>query len=299
MGCLNASPPTGVRTLLFDTGRGRRQNVSGRYRLRGCDDIGEGVILHGTPYIHNLGYISVGSCVELRSSPVVSHLVTGPDGRIEIGRGARIAHGAAIAAYAGVRIGSGAQIGPFVMIMDTDFHEAGKHEARGGTAPIYIGDNARLGSRVTVLRGANIGAGAIVAAGSVVSGEIAPGARVSGVPARLQNTSDAVRETLPLSVESVLSVVARTFGLRSLPRRSTKRDEIAAWDSLGSLNLLLALEEAFDLTLSQQDVVEIETIDDVFSAVSRAFRRASARWHDQDDSFLEASSRVTGSLSRA
>jgi acyl carrier protein/carbonic anhydrase/acetyltransferase-like protein (isoleucine patch superfamily) len=236
--------------------------------------------------------------VEIRSSPVVSHLVTGPGGRIEIGRGARIAHGAAIAAYASVRIGSGAQIGPFVMIMDTDFHEAGKHASRGGTGPISIGDNARLGSRVTVLRGANIGAGAIVAAGSVVSGEIAPGARVSGVPARSQDTSGGVRETLPLSVESVLSVVARTFGLQSAPHGSTNRDEIAAWDSLGSLNLLLALEEAFDLTLSQQDVVEIETIDDVFAAVGRAAAGDGARWSEPDDSVLDASFRASSSLSR-
>lgn len=283
---------------MFDSFGKRRNNVSGRYRLRGCDDVGEGVILHGTPYIHNLGYISVGPRVELRSSPVVSHLVTGPAGRIEIGRDARIAHGAAITAYEEIKIEPGADIGPFVMIMDTDFHQAGRHEARGETAPIRIGDNVKLGSRVTVLRGAIIGAGAVVAAGSVVSGEIAPGARVSGVPARLQSTSLLAGEGLPLSAKNVCSVVARTFGLHHPPEGSTKRDEIAAWDSLGSLNLLLALEEAFNLTLSQQDVIDIETIDDVWSAVRKAALSGDAlAWYDVAGPFLPAISQPARSPS--
>jgi len=51
--------------------------------------------------------------------------------------------------------------------------------------PIVIGSDVWLGARVIVLDGAEIGDGAIVAAGSVVSGKIPPYAIVGGMPARL------------------------------------------------------------------------------------------------------------------
>jgi maltose O-acetyltransferase len=247
----------------------RRNSISVRYRLRDCDSVGDGVILRGTPYINNLGHISLARDVELVSSPVVSHLVTGPSGRIEIGRGARIGHGAAVAAYEKVAIGEGTEIGPFALIMDTDFHQAGNSGAIAEAASIYIGANALLGSRVTVLRGARIGDGAVVAAGSVVSGDVRAGARVSGVPARESNGGMA-HEPQSVSSEAVARIIARTFGLANAPNGSATREQIDAWDSLGSLNLLLALEEAFGVSLRQEDVIAINTVDQVTSAVRKA-----------------------------
>lgn len=49
--------------------------------------------------------------------------------------------------------------------------------------PIVIGDKAWLGFGVTVLAGVTIGEGAIVAAGSVVRGDVAPWTIVAGNPA--------------------------------------------------------------------------------------------------------------------
>jgi UDP-2-acetamido-3-amino-2,3-dideoxy-glucuronate N-acetyltransferase len=45
---------------------------------------------------------------------------------------------------------------------------------------------AALGSGVVVLGGVRIGAGALVGAGAVVTGDVAPGETVAGVPARAQ-----------------------------------------------------------------------------------------------------------------
>jgi len=50
---------------------------------------------------------------------------------------------------------------------------------------ITIGDDVWLGTRVTVLDGVKVGAGAVVAAGAVVTHDVPPGAVVAGVPARV------------------------------------------------------------------------------------------------------------------
>ncbi len=51
-------------------------------------------------------------------------------------------------------------------------------------APIFIADDVWLGANVVVLKGVNIGKGAIVAAGSVVNKSIAPYEIWGGIPAR-------------------------------------------------------------------------------------------------------------------
>jgi acetyltransferase-like isoleucine patch superfamily enzyme len=51
-------------------------------------------------------------------------------------------------------------------------------------APIFIGDDVWLGVNVVILKGVNIGRGAIVAAGSVVTKSIAPYEIWGGMPAK-------------------------------------------------------------------------------------------------------------------
>jgi acetyltransferase-like isoleucine patch superfamily enzyme len=152
--------------------------------LRSCDHTGRNLVLDGKPTIGNSGRMSVGDRFHLASLPVGSHMVSGPDGVLEIGDDVSIAHGAAIAAYKRVRIGNATRIGPFVIIMDTDFHVVGDQAQRHDkAAPIMIGSGVRIGSRVTILRGSVIHDGASIVAGSVVTGVVPSGARVGGVPA--------------------------------------------------------------------------------------------------------------------
>lgn len=52
-------------------------------------------------------------------------------------------------------------------------------------APIHIGDHVWLGLRSMVMKGARIGEGAVVAAGSIVSGQVPSRTVVAGAPARI------------------------------------------------------------------------------------------------------------------
>ena len=51
--------------------------------------------------------------------------------------------------------------------------------------PIYIGDDVWLGMNVVVLKGVNIGAGAVIAANALVNVDIPAGAIAAGVPAKI------------------------------------------------------------------------------------------------------------------
>jgi maltose O-acetyltransferase len=54
-----------------------------------------------------------------------------------------------------------------------------------GTRPIVIEDDVWIGARVTILGGVNIGTGAVIGAGSVVTKNVPPYAIVAGNPAKL------------------------------------------------------------------------------------------------------------------
>ncbi|HVE87153.1 MAG TPA: acyltransferase [Myxococcales bacterium] len=231
--------------------------------LREADSVGQGVRLSGRPFVENLGLLVLRDAVEVSSTPVQSHLVTGPSGALEIGRGARIGHGAAIVSHARVEIGEGARIGPFAMIMDTDFHEAGDHGRAPEPKPIRIGRGAVLESRVTVLRGSTIGEGARVRAGSVVSGDVAAGEVVGGVPARPERAHSSASG----GANEVSTVVRMVFGLSSLPPPEAGPEQVPGWDSLGALKLLLALEEAFGVTLTEHDMMRAKSIADLEAVV--------------------------------
>ena len=63
--------------------------------------------------------------------------------------------------------------------------EPPSHRQLGGGGPVVIGHNVWIGDNVVILGPANIGAGAILAANSVVRGDVLPGSIVGGIPARV------------------------------------------------------------------------------------------------------------------
>ena len=144
---------------------------------------GHDASIAGRPVITNRGTMTIGRRLGLRSSPVPTHIEVVKGAELRIGNDVCIAHGVSIQAYVRVEIGDGVAIGPFAIIMDTDHHRAGNRDAIPAREPIRIGRGARIGAHATVLRGADIGAGAWVEPGSVVLGFVAPGAHVSGNPA--------------------------------------------------------------------------------------------------------------------
>ncbi|MFL5582818.1 MAG: phosphopantetheine-binding protein [Gemmatimonadaceae bacterium] len=258
----------------------RRDGLAGAWRrrvwLRACDRVGSNVRLLGRPHVENLGRIDLGDDVEIASRPVVTHLAVGPGGRLTVGRGVRLGHGVGIAVHGEVSIGDDAEIGAFVMIMDTDFHEVGDHAAAGAARPVRVGPGARIGSRVTILRGARIGAGATVVAGSVVSGDVPAGARVAGVPARPVDAGAGDAGGRPLTLDEVRRVVQETLRLDAPPAPETRPQDVEAWDSLGTVNILLSLEAAFGVSLAPADVMSVATVADLLHMVARAARAGRA-----------------------
>ena len=143
-----------------------------RQRLRGATRVGRDAWVRGRPFVQNLGELVVGDGLRLHSYPTVSHIVTGPRGRVTIGNGVAIGPGAAIAAELAIDIGDGVVLGPGVMILDTDFHAVDDHGAPSAPARVVIEAGAFLGRGVIVLKGARIGARAAIGAGSVVQGAV-------------------------------------------------------------------------------------------------------------------------------
>ncbi|MFL6661580.1 MAG: acyl carrier protein [Rhizobacter sp.] len=50
---------------------------------------------------------------------------------------------------------------------------------------------------------------------------------------------------------------------------ATPRSEIPGWDSLGTLSLIAALDERFDIHLSEQDIEGMESVNDIFEILRR------------------------------
>lgn len=115
-------------------------------------------------------------------------------GALRLGQGAFVGHHGTLAAHESVSIGAGAFLAELVSVRDHD-HTVGQPPSSGkvDVAPVVIGRDAWVGAKATVLRGAQIGGGAVVAAHAVVRGEIPAGALAAGIPARVVRTKAAER----------------------------------------------------------------------------------------------------------
>jgi len=90
-------------------------------------------------------------------------------------------------AHGDISIGENTMIGPNVVILtvDHDYRVEGieTHTAHK-LSPVVIGRNVWVGANAVILPGITIGDGAIVAAGSVVTGDVGENSIVGGNPAR-------------------------------------------------------------------------------------------------------------------
>jgi maltose O-acetyltransferase len=106
--------------------------------------------------------------------------------KLAIGTGCWINIGCLFDLGAAITIGSNVSLGHGVLLV-TNSHEIGPSRRRASALsakPVNIGSGAWLGSRSMILPGVTIGAGAVVAAGSVVHQDVPPNTLVAGVPAR-------------------------------------------------------------------------------------------------------------------
>ncbi|HEX7604801.1 MAG TPA: hypothetical protein VF316_24450, partial [Polyangiaceae bacterium] len=152
------------------------------FHLRDCDVVGANARTpFGPPIVDNRGRIVIGDLVQIISRFVPVRFVAAPGGTLEIGDSVLINYGTVLSAEQRVVVGSRVSIGPHSRIADHD--EPGDLHP-GAPEEVHIGDDVWLGARVRVMKGSRIGAGTVVAAGGVVSGELPPGVVAAGVPAR-------------------------------------------------------------------------------------------------------------------
>jgi acetyltransferase-like isoleucine patch superfamily enzyme len=115
----------------------------------------------------------------------------GYDGRLVIGKGSNIGDNTIIDTSDDVIIGDMVALGPYDIVYthDHDYRSDSVAAWKGGvhTGKVVVEDGAWVGARVTLLPGVTIGKRAIVAAGSVVTKDVAPGDIVGGIPARSLN----------------------------------------------------------------------------------------------------------------
>jgi acetyltransferase-like isoleucine patch superfamily enzyme/acyl carrier protein len=262
MALADTAAPTLAQNL-----RTQLTRATSSFWLRAADIVGHNPKVIGRPHVWSGGALRIGSDFQLGSRPAQSHLVVASGATMIVGDRVLISYGAAISAQLDIRIDDDTSIGPYAVIMDSDFHVAGDRHAAAQPAPIHIGKRVVVGSRVTILRGTTIGDDVRVASGSVVSGAVASGSVVAGVPARAV-TDGALGDSADLP-----GLVMRVLALTSPPTPDMGPNDISQWDSLGSLKLLLAIEEAFDLTLNEDQVASARSVARLAEIVEAARKK--------------------------
>jgi len=158
-----------------------------RWCLRNATRVGERTRVWGSARVTNHGVLEIGDRVRIISTPAITEIGVREGARMTIGSRSFINFGCSISASLSVTIGPRCMIGSHVTLMDNDFHrvEPERRDELPESAPIVLEENVWLGIRSIVLRGVTIGAGSVVAAGSIVSRNVPPRSLVGGIPARL------------------------------------------------------------------------------------------------------------------
>ncbi len=120
---------------------------------------------------------------------------------VEIQKGARVGNRCKISSHSficeGVRLEDEVFIGHGVMFINDRFPRATtaagqlQTDADWNCIPTIVRRGASIGSNATILCGVEIGEGATVGAGSVVTKDVPPGAIVAGNPARILRRATA------------------------------------------------------------------------------------------------------------
>lgn len=171
---------------------------------------GPGWRLYGMPIlqVHRGAAVTIGARLNLRSSvrsnplapnhPVVIS-ARRPEAVLAIGDDFGMT-GGVIVAEQRVTIGHRVLVGANTTIADTDFHPLDAQARRadplaGAAAPITIEDDVFIGMNCLILKGAHLGAGCVIGAGSVVTGAIPPGVIAAGNPAKVIRPIHSDEET--------------------------------------------------------------------------------------------------------
>jgi len=108
---------------------------------------------------------------------------------ITVGRAVFIGHECAFTGHAAINIADQVMIAHKVNLVTAGHPvEAGKRRSYITADPITIETNVWIGAAATILPGVTIGVDSVVAAGAVVTHDVAPATLVAGVPAKVIRT---------------------------------------------------------------------------------------------------------------
>ncbi|MGO1975243.1 MAG: acyltransferase [Propionibacteriaceae bacterium] len=154
------------------------------------------------PGVEFEGFCFLAKGVELSAAPGRGRIVIGPwvhlnpgvkirshEGTVRIGAKCVLGYDLTLNSWLDVEIGPATIIGDHVYVCDFDHRTVDVtvpiKDQGLVTAPVRIGADCWLGSRVTALRGCDLGDGSVVAAHAVAREAYPPGSVVAGVPGRV------------------------------------------------------------------------------------------------------------------
>lgn len=163
--------------------------------------LGKDIVFKCVPSIYMIENtsISIGNNVTINSSNWGYHVnmfgkckffVDRNNAKITIGDNCRI-HGTCIHAYSTISIGNNCLIAANTQIVDTNGHAlsfentSNRINTTDSGNPITIEDNVWIGMNCVILGGTTIGQGAVIAASSVVKGNVPPNCIFGGNPAKV------------------------------------------------------------------------------------------------------------------
>ena len=112
---------------------------------------------------------------------------------LKLGTGVSVGWFAELDARGGIEIQDHTNISSHVKLI-TGSHDIDDPEFTADFLPIHIGHHCWIGTGAIVLQGVKIGDGAVVAAGSVVTKDVAPWTVVGGIPAKKIRDRNTVQE---------------------------------------------------------------------------------------------------------
>lgn len=130
--------------------------------------------------------IDMGAGSSVQTGCYVWSYGPGSNRRLKNSIGARtiVNRGSCLDVRSGLHIGNDVSISPEVAILTTQ-HDVNHPEFALQGRAVVIADHVWIGMRAMILPGVTIGRGAVVAAGAVVTSDVAPLDIVAGVPARV------------------------------------------------------------------------------------------------------------------
>lgn len=171
------------------------EEARSRLTFRRGVQLGLGVRLvgHAPSLLNPGGTLVIGDAVVFSAPVIPIRLELRAGAVLRIGEQCFINDGVWLGCTRQLTIGRRVLFGPGVRVIDNDYHGLYLRRTLPPARPITIEDDAWLASGCLVLPGVTIGRGAVVAAGAVVTHDVAPFTVVAGNPAHPVKTLDPAR----------------------------------------------------------------------------------------------------------